>query len=254
MHAKHLMRSCKKGAMEVLSKNGRWFPVFLITLLLLLAFLGVSYLTFAIFHLFLLHAKAQICASSFVLSFWVFLLAPLWRGLKMIYLHALLFGRTEMSLLFYCYSHSRRYFFAVRRSIRNIGGAMLCFLALSLLSALGQGVAQHLLDAGRQAASLLILLLTAAFFFIVLFCFFSFYNDAFLWDAVFLSAPLLSYSQSRTVAVRRMRSEKAAVRRLRCSFLPLWVLSFLLFGLPLVFVLPYYMAVKAHLAVSLIQD
>jgi len=172
----------------------------------------------------------------------------------MLFLHEILFGRSESSLLFYCYSHKRRYLFAVRRSMRNLCSCFLCIFALSLLSLLGQSVGKHLLNAGRSAATLVILAFTAFFLLLVLFLFFSSRDDAFLWDAAFLSAPLLSLRQSYLISVRRMRSARAALRRLRYSFLPLWLLSILLLGIPLIVVFPYYLGTKTHLAAMLIKD
>ncbi|MBE6655420.1 MAG: hypothetical protein E7609_00920 [Ruminococcaceae bacterium] len=110
------------------------------------------------------------------------------------------------------------------------------------------------MNAGRSAATLVILAFTAFFLLLVLFLFFSSRDDAFLWDAAFLSAPLLSLRQSYLISVRRMRSARAALRRLRYSFLPLWLLSILLLGIPLIVVFPYYLGTKTHLAAMLIKD
>ena len=254
MHAKLLLRSSKKRSMEALAKNHLWFLVFLSAFLLVFSLLGISYFSFAALRALLSPIHASVWASVSVLLFWIFLLSPLWRGVQMLFLHELLFGRSEMALVLYCYSHRRRYFFAVRRAVRSIclwGG---CFGLLVWLSVLGQRVAVHLLEAERPAASLLILILTVFFLCVILFFCFSLSGDTFLVDAVFLSSPLLSYSQTRAIAVRRMRSERALLCRLRCSFIPLWTLSVVLLGLPLILVLPYYIALKAHLAAALIKD
>ncbi len=254
MRAKHLIRSCKKKSIETLAQSKLTLPVLLLVFLVLFSFLGACYLSFALLNLFLPIQRAGIYASAFSLFTAVFLLAPLWRGLEMLFLHDILFGRREASLLFYCYSHKRRYFFAVVRSMCALGGVALCILCMLLLTDLGQSVGKKLLDANRSAAALLILSLTVLFLFLILFCFFSCRNDSFLWDAVFLSAPLLSFRQSHILSARRMRSERRALRRLRCSFLPLWLLSFLLLGLPFIVVFPYYLGAKAHLAAALIKD
>jgi hypothetical protein len=50
-----------------------------------------------------------------------------------------------------------------------------------------------------------------------------------------------------------MKTGRAVLARLRRSFLPLWALSFLLLGIPLFFVFPYYLTARARLAIHLIN-
>ena len=253
MSYKLLLRASKKKALEILAKNRLWLLMFLIAFLILCAFLGISYFGYALFNLFLAKREATLCAA--LLSFLValFVLSPLWRGLQMLLLHGLIFGRTEISLLFYCYSHKKRYLRALRRCLGGIFFLVLCFFLLFAVALSGLRVGQYLLYAEREACALFILTLTFLFLLLIVFFFQALRDDAFLLDAVMLSAPLLSYRQCRATAARVISHKKETVRRFRRTFIPLWLLSFLLLGLPLVVVLPYYMGTKACLAFELIQ-
>lgn len=253
MSYKLLLRASKKKALEILAKNRLWLLLFLVSFVILLAFLGISYFGYALFNVFWAKREATLCATllSFLIGF--FVLSPLWRGLQMLLLHGLIFGRTETSLLFYCYSHGKRYLRALRRCLGSIVFLVLCFFLLFAVSISGLRVGRYLLQAEREAGALFILTLTLLFLVLIVFFFEALRDDAFLLDAVMLSAPLLSYRQCRVASARAVAHKKEVVRRFRRSFVPLWLLSFLLLGLPLVVVLPYYMGTKACLAFELIQ-
>ena len=254
MSHKFLLRSCKKNALDILAKNRLWFTLFCFFFLVVFAFLGASYLLYALFKVCFPFREAGIYAAVGSLLLGAFVFAPFWRSLQMFLLHKLIYGRMEIGLLFYCYSSKRRYMIAVRRCL---GGlcllAVACFL-LTAVAILGLRVGQYLLQAEREAVALFILSLTAFFLLIIIFGFFSFRDDFFLLDAAVLSAPILSYRRCRLTATRAMRHKKAILRQLRRSFFPLFLLSFLLLGLPLIVVFPYYLGARSCLAAELIQS
>ena len=254
MQPKLLIRSCKKKSIDTLRKNHLWLPLGLVLLLVELSFFGLA-LVFLAFERFLCIPDAYgLYALLFALVVSFFLLAPLWRGIQMLFLHELLFKRKETSLLFYCYSHRRRYAFSVRRSFFELIFLLFSVFLLGSFAYVGMQGTRYLLRTEGEVGALIALSLTAVLLFFVLLSYSLFRNRGFLLDAVFLSAPLLSYRQAKAISGRRIRGERETLRRFRLSFLPLWFISLLFLGFPLPILLPYYIGAKAHLAAALIQD
>lgn len=249
-----LIRSCKKKSIDMLRKNCLWFPLALILLLIELSFVGLALGFFTVERFLYIRDVYGIYALLFALVASIFLLGPLWRGLQMLFLHELLFKRKETSLLFYCYSHKRRYTFAVRRSVCELLFLALFVIILGVVTHAGMQGTRYLLRVEREGGALIALSLTVFLLFLAWFLYSLFRANRFLLDAVFLSAPLLSYRQAKAISGRRIRGEKETLRRFRRSFLPLWFFTVLLLGFPLPILLPYYAGAKAHLAAALIQD
>ncbi len=254
MQAKCLVRSCKSEAQRALKKSHLYFPMLLITVLSFLSFCGIFAISFAIEGMLFPDRHVQPVSILLSLAFSLLCLTPLLRGVKMLPLHGTLFTRNERSLLFYCFTHRHRYVYAVRKAVGVLFRVSLClFTVLSIVFG-GEMLAKHLLYRDRGKEALLMLALGAGVLLLLLFLFSLWQDSSFLLDAVHLSAPLLSYRQARALSLRAMRRGRAVLWRLRLSFLPLWMLSLLFFGLPLFFVFPYYWGARAHLAVSLIQN
>ena len=154
MEKKLLIRSCKRKTVEMLKRRKLWFLLSVLFLLLEFGAIGLALVSvFVERGLGISNAHGQF---GFALSLLVvlFLFVPLWRGLHMLFLHSLLFGREEMSLLFYCYSHKLRYIFAIRRGIRQILAALLCVVAILIVGGSGLQGAKQLLYIGQDIASL----------------------------------------------------------------------------------------------------
>lgn len=248
-----LVRSCKKKALEALRQKRLWFPLSLVFALLELSFVGLFFAFLAVERIFKIQDDIGLFALLLALTVFLFLLAPLFCGLQMFFLHGLLFKRTETSLFFYCYSHKKRYAFALRKYSRELFLFLACATLFFAVAVSGMYVAEHFLSADSFSA-LLALLITVLFLLLVLFLHTVFRSNCFLLDAVFLSAPLLSFRQSKILSAKQVKRKREALRRFRRSFFPLWLLAILCLGLPLAAILPYYTAAKAHLAVALIQD
>jgi hypothetical protein len=254
-------RACKKDALRLLESRGLCLPIFLFFALLFCAFLGIFYgasaLAFGIVRPFasdFLASSPLIFGIGTALFLSIFLLAPFWFGLQNIIFHGLLCGRFELGSLFYYFSHKKRYFFAIRHSIRAFARLALCVALLLTVSALGNTVGNHLLEAGQNALALLVFLLSAVFLCLVIFFFSLWRADAFLVNVAFLSAPLLSYRQLHLLSACKMKQGRHALRRLNFSFCPLWLLSVLLAGFPFLFTVPYYITARAQLSFYLIND
>lgn len=254
-------RISRKKALHDLARIKLSFRLFFLVFLLSFSFLGIAYgawsFTSALFlRVFssALPGETFIVAISLTLLSALFLLSPLWRGIQALLLHRLLYGQADFNLLFYFYSHRSRYAFSVRRSFRSFLRLALLMLLLCVGARLGVLVGNWLLVSKQPAVALLVGLLSLGFIFILLFVFSLWNSDSFLMDAAFLSSPLLSYRQILAVSERKMKRGRVALRRLNLSFIPLWLLSVLLLGIPLPFVVPYYITSRAHLAVFLIHN
>ncbi len=261
MHTEISVRACKKDAIRLLESRGLCLPIFLFFVLLFCAFFGIFYgaaaLSYGIIEPFasdFVTRSPVIFSMGTALFLFFFLLAPFWRGLQNIVFHGLFCGRFELGSLFYYFSHKKRYFFAVRHSIRSFARLVLCIALLFTVSALGNTVGSYLLEAGQNAIALLVFFLSAVFLCLVIFFFSLWRADAFLVNVAFLSAPLLSYRQLHLLSARKMKHSRRTLRRLNLSFCPLWLLSLLLLGFPLLFTVPYYITARAQLAFYLIND
>ena len=253
MHPAVSIRLCKKRTVRHMARLHLYLPLFLSCVFLLFAFLGISFAVYAFVPVTLSFAPRT--GISFLLSLTIslLLLSPLWCGVRTLLLHDLLYRKRGLSLLFSFFTHPKRYIFSVKQSFYSL--IRLCFTlgALILVLATFRRVLAYCIACERYALAILLAVLCLSFAFLILRVFRYCCRDNFLLDAVFLSAPLLSYRQVYTLSARRMKSGAHLLRRLNFSFLPLWGLSLLLLGLPLVLVIPYYLGARATLAASLLR-
>lgn len=253
MHPAVSIRLCKKRTIRHMARLHLYLPLFLSCIFLLFAFFGVCLLVYAFVPLTLSFVVRAGVSLALSLTVSLFLLAPLWCGVRTLLLHALLYGQRGTLLLFSFFTHKKRYLFALKHSLNSLIRFFFSLGALILDFAFFRRVLAYFLSLERYAAAMLSALLCFFFAFLVLRAFRFWRHDNFLLDAVFLSSPLLSYRQMHTLSVVRMQRGAYLLRRLNFSFLPLWGLSFLLCGLPLVLVLPYYLGARATLAASLLR-
>ena len=253
MYQEISVRMCKRyGKMKLAAYQLR-LPLFLLFTVIVFSFLGITYCVYDL-CLWLFGSR---CASALTVAIsllgTVFLLAPLWRGLNAYPIYVFASEVRDISKLFFFFSHKRRYFYAVRRAVGDTLRVVFFLGLFSAICALGRSVSADLLRVGRNSTALLVLLLSIFFAILLAVTFMRWQADLFLLDYIFLSAPLLTYRQARILSERRMRYGIRALRCLNFSFLPLWGISLLCFGIPLVIFVPYYLAVRANLSERLMK-
>ena len=246
-------RMCKRCGKRAVSSYGLRLPIFLSFIITVFSFLGMAYLFYEL-CLLLCGAKwASALSIGVSLLGAVFLLAPLWRGLNAYPLFVTSLGRRDIGLLFFFFSHKHRYFYAVRRALLGMLRLALFFGLLYAICALGRSVSADLLQIGRNSVALLVSLLSIFFTLLLIIAFDRWMKDLFLLDHIFLSSPLLTYRQAKRLSARRMRYGSGALWRLNLSFLPLWGISLLLFCVPLVIFVPYYITARARFSSLLMK-
>ena len=250
------VRACKENAVTVLKDSRLGGPLLLFMFLLVFAFLGTLYLLQAVAEQLLLYFPTAFLLSPIMvgtggLFVLIFLLHPLWHGVKMLLLHTLCFGKPAAEDVFFFFRSKKRYCYVLRYTVRFLLRALLYCGLLFTLSHLGYGVGRYLIGAEREAVALLILALSLIFVFLLSFFFFLWRADSFLMDATLLTATKLSYRQLHAISAMRMKRGRRLVWRMNLSFLPLFVLSIFMAGLPLFFVIPYYVVSRSCLAYRL---
>lgn len=187
------------------------------------------------------------------LLFLFFLIAPLWRGMHALSLEHLLHGKIKYSVLFCFFSSKRRYFYAVRASFAAFLRLFVLLSSLFFTLCVGRRLANDLFQLGDKVRATMILSLTCVFCILLLLVYFFISLQRYLMDAVAISAPLLRYSQIKAVSKCAMRGRTDVVLRHRLCFLPYTLLSLILLGIPLVFVLPYRLVARDALALKLLE-
>ena len=257
MHRFVSVRASKKNAFALLKENHLWYPIFLLFFLTLFAFVGVAYLLEALIACLPIpggsHASTLV---SYVLLLFLgmFLVFPIWHGVRMLLIRLLFCGRLEFEYLFFFLRNKKHYWFSVRFSFRFLLRMHLYLVTLTLLSRLGRAVGDYLISAEREAFALLILLLCGFFALLLSLFFLRWQADTLLMDIALYSSATLSYHSLYKLSAVRMKNGRRALRKLNRSFIPHFLLSVLLLGLPLVFIIPYYITARACLAYQLIND
>lgn len=251
------VRVCKKNAIAVLKENRLWYPIFLLFALAFLSLVGIACLLEAFLpQLGISDNPDTVLLVSYasLLFTGLFLIFPLWQGVRMLIIQSLLCGRLDFEYLLFFLRSKKRYLFSVHRAFRSLLRIHLYLVVFVLLSRLGVTVGRELLGADREACALLVFLFTA--FVICLWTFFLLQRqaDAFLIDVALLSAPTLSYGSLYKISAVRMKQGRRVLRRLNFSFLPHFIFSVLLLGVPCIFVIPYYITARACLSYRLITD
>lgn len=247
------IRRIKEEAVRALSALRLSLPVAVFLTLLFFAALGTFFATDALASVLLRGRVALVLSLLLSLVVLCSLFFPLWYGLKELLICALMCGRTEFERIFSCFRDKTRYLRALWRGAASLLRLSLALFLIYALTALGDAVGGYLVAAGRSALALTVLLVSLLLAVFSSYAVFRWQTDGFLIDALLASSATLTLAQTRAVSVSRMKTGRAALARLRRSFLPLWALSFLLLGIPLFFVFPYYLTARARLAIHLIN-
>ena len=237
-------------------------PVFFATLLFFLAFFGlfVIYFGLAFFLFSLIEPLALSPISAFLsallsLSLSILSLSPFWEGILSFCTLAAWEKKADASAFFAFLLEKRLARFALWRSLGRILRLVLFSLFALFVSYLALFAASA--KTGWHAAWLLcaaaLLLSFLLFFFLYL------GRDKLLWN------PLLTREEEEEreksgylslchASAIRMRRHYGKVLRLFLRYLPLFILSFAFLGVPLLFVVPRYLLVRATLINAILNE
>ncbi len=248
--------ACRKNARAALRRSGMAPVIAAIAFLCFFTVLGLCALFKCCFSAIpalseaLAYALAVLCSVICA----VLLVAPFRVGLDAFILEFLRRGRVDHALLLSFYTEGRRY----RAAVLSMLARVLRIFAFSLLLwtelLLGVAVTRVLLEGGDSVRATLVLGMTVLFF--LLMCLFFAYSSAslFLTDAVLATSPLLTYRQAKALSALKMRHYRSKAIGHTLAFLPLFLLSLLLLGIPFMFLIPYIRASRCEMAALLLKS
>ncbi len=247
-----------KRARSRLRGAGVAFTVFIVSLLSFFAFLGEAAVFESVFsalvrHTPLSYAVGYFLAASCTVVFCIFGISPLWRGIYAFVLGYLMHSRVDFGAVFSYYTAKRRYLYAVRATISSFLrlffflGAILCVLRV------GRMLSLDLLLIREDARAMMVLALTFLFVAALLSSLWVLSARAYLMDAAFLSAPLLSYKQIKAISRCATKGRLGLIAAHRALLFPYFLLSVLCLGVPFLFVIPYALTAKGVLSLTLLR-
>ena len=247
-----------KRARARLRGAGIAFTVSVLSLISFFALLGEGAFFEAVFAALVRHTPLPstvgylLSAACTVLLF-IFGISPLWRGLFAFIFGYLLHSRADFGALFSFYTAKRRYLYAVRvvfsafLRLFFFLGALLCVLRI------GRMLSLDLLRLGEGTRAVAVLSLTVIFSVILFVALWVVSLRAYLMDAAFLSAPLLSYKQVKAISKCATKGRLGTIAKHRAMLFPYFLVSFLCLGFPFLFVLPYAFMAKGVLSLTLLR-
>jgi len=191
------------------------------------------------------------CVATLLLI--LFLIYPFYCGMDMLVMGYVLHKKIEWGSLFSFYTAANRYRYALRIGAERLLRFFFCGVTLWVVMRLGRSVASSLLASGDLSRAAFVLCGTFLFIGITLWAFWSLSATDFLMSASIASAPSLSYRQIKVLAKRAGRCWRRKVFWHQAMLLPLFIASVLLFGIPLIFVIPYAKMSKCVLSRALLQ-
>lgn len=259
MRKESLCRLSKEHSRLLLKKERLCLPLFLLCLLLAWALAGGAILVWRIAFFFVKIGVCDITCATIVsgISFFLvgcFVFAPLWKGIKSAIFQCLTTGRMDYCALFLYYSGFKRYFFAVRRALYRLLRFFALLFLLGAVAMLGVSVSNVLSSVQREAAACFVICVTMLVLLLLLVIHYFWRTNLFLVSAASLCAPLLRDRQLCAVSLCKMRIGRRELFRLELSFFPLFMMSAILLFVPLIFVLPYYVASRVCLSYHLLSD
>lgn len=253
------IRYCKKRAIRLIRRFHLLFPLVQILLLLTFACVGVAFCSDVFFTALVRMSDGSPALALFwsyavTLTFFTLFVAPIGHGVKVSVFRCLSSGRLDLAPVFCCFVDRHRYLRVLWHTVKRLFCFHIVFAFILFLSALSFSVGEYLLLVEREASAVLVFAVTLFVIFCVCLAYLLMHTDAFLWEIVTASAHRLSYREAGRLARSRMHSGYGAFFSLSLSFLPLWGLSVLLFGIPLIWVVPYYVVARVCLAAQLLKS
>jgi Ca2+/Na+ antiporter len=136
------------------------------------------------------------------------------------------------------------------RRVARIAIFFLLFLAICLV---GEKLSAYLLKSGDVARGSLVLGGTFLFVLLLLGLAYLVSLRTFLASAVRFGRPTLSFRKANMISACAMHHRYGTVIKLHLCFLPMFIFSILLFGLPFFFVFPQYLATKSALSLGILS-
>ena len=191
------------------------------------------------------------CVASLLLV--LFLIYPFYCGIDMLVMGYVLHKKIEWGSLFSFYTAANRYRYAVRIGAERVLRFFFCGATLWVVMRFGRSVASSLLASGDISRAAFVLCGTFLFLGITLWAFWCISATGFMMSASIASAPSLSYRQIKVLAKRTGKYWRRKVFWHQAMLLPLFIVSVLLFCVPLIFVIPYAKMSKCVLSRALLQ-
>lgn len=202
-----------------------------------------------------------VCGTLSCLLTFLFV-TPLWEGILAFAFHAAEKERADFATLFAFYTDARLYRFALLRGMGRMG-RLLLWSVLTVTLATG---ACHASKTVGGAVGALILALT--FWFLLFLPFFFLYaaKDRFLLNALKTeneaaavsviadSGAKRSHFPLAAISRKKIRFYRGRVTGLTVRFLPLFLLSVLLAGIPFFYTLPYFITARAVLRSRILNE
>ena len=250
--------SVHKKARVCFRKTGFAFILFSVAFVSFFALLGAAAFFEGFFSSIVRYTSMRLTMGYFLAAactvfVFLFIVSPLWRGVYAIILGYLLYARSDLSAVFCFFTTRKRYLYAVCAAFSSFLRIFLLGLSLFFVLRIGRLLASDLLLIGEGVRATLVLSASVLFSFLLLAFFWVLSAGAYLTDAAFLSAPLLSYRQARAVSKCASRGHLRTILKHQLFLLPYILFSILCFGIPFVFVLPYSFMTKGVLGVTLLR-
>ena len=180
-------------------------------------------------------------------------LAPLGEGIAVFFYRLSRSHHPKPSDMLSFFYDGKRYRYALLRFAGRLFRVSLFGSVFFAVACLGKRVAEYFILTGAEARAALVLGGTILFLLLLLGMGIRFSYRSYLMGAARFSVPTLSYRALRGISSVGMKHRYGKVILLDLSFLPLLVLSLFLLGIPLVFLIPRYLAARAEMCFSLLS-
>ena len=191
--------------------------------------------------------------AAVALLFGGLLFAPFSEGCAAFFYCLVRYGRRNFAEFFAFFLVGKRFRYALARYLCRLSRTLFFLAVFFSIAILGNGVGGYLAETGALARGALVLGGTLCFLLLLLVLYVRFSYRTYLMGAARFSVPALSFRSVGTVSSVGMRHRYGKVLCLDLSFLPLFIFSFLLLGIPLIFVIPHYLAAKAEMCFGLLS-
>lgn len=248
--------ACHKKAREALrGKSGVRLLSVALLFLCFFAFCGIAAAGLAVMHAFFPQGGSAfyLLVACVTLLLVGILWAPVWEGLLSLFCRLVRHGHVGAAeLLSFCVD-KKRYRYSFLRYLGRLLRATLFWGAAISVARLGYAVAAYLAEAGAVARAALVLGGTVCFLALLLLLALRFSYRTYLMEAARFAVPTLSFRSVGVISAGAMRHKYGRVLLLDVSFLPMFIFSFLLLGIPLFYVFPHYVAARTEMAFAILS-